>query len=316
MKFENITMNLNTDFTYTTLQLKPDSRGDVVATLISSKHNQGNRKSALYIHGYIDYFFHPHLAEVFHKKDFDFYALDLRKSGRSILKHQRPYYIESVEEYFEDIDAALSQIQANGSNAIYLLGHSTGGLTVPSYMAKYPNNDSVKGCVLISPFLDMPQPTAVTNGLYPIIKSVLKLFPNAKVNGVVSSVYVKSIHKDYNGEWDFDTTLKPINGFPTYLKWIVAIRKAQLALQNEITNKPILILHASKSHKTLWHSKKVMTSDVVLDVKDMQRLGPKLGNQVTLVAIENGMHDVFLSEAEVRENAFNEMFSWLDKVRA
>ena len=56
-------MDLNKDYTSQTIELRPDYEGEVNAVLISSNFNTGNRKSVLYIHGYIDYFFHPHLGE-------------------------------------------------------------------------------------------------------------------------------------------------------------------------------------------------------------------------------------------------------------
>ena len=68
-------MNLETDYTYTTLALRPDYEGEVTAVLSASNLNTGKRKSILYLHGYIDYFFHPHLGEQSHAHDFDFYAL-------------------------------------------------------------------------------------------------------------------------------------------------------------------------------------------------------------------------------------------------
>jgi len=54
-------MHLKKDYTNHTLQLNPDYEGDVIAVLTSSDFNKGNRTSILYLHGYVDYFFHPHL---------------------------------------------------------------------------------------------------------------------------------------------------------------------------------------------------------------------------------------------------------------
>jgi hypothetical protein len=56
-------MNIDKDFTFQTIKLAPDY-GRVIATLISSNRNLGNRKSVLYLHGYNDYFFHTHVAEI------------------------------------------------------------------------------------------------------------------------------------------------------------------------------------------------------------------------------------------------------------
>jgi len=150
-------MNLNTDFISTKIELDPDYEGEVIATLISSKLNKGDRKSVLYVHGYVDYFFHPHLCEEFHKNQFDFYALDLRKCGRSLLAHQKPNYCEDIEEYFEEITKSIDRIKENGSKSIYLLGHSTGGLTTSCYMNKGDRKEDIAALVLNSPFLDMAE---------------------------------------------------------------------------------------------------------------------------------------------------------------
>ena len=47
-------MNLKKDYTNQTLQLNPDYEGEVIAVLTSSNFNKGNRKSVLYLHGYVD----------------------------------------------------------------------------------------------------------------------------------------------------------------------------------------------------------------------------------------------------------------------
>ena len=146
-------MNLHTDFDYQTIQLSPDYEGKVTATLISSKFNAGDRESVLYLHGYIDYFFHPHVCEEFINNDFDFYALDLRKYGRSLLEHQRPNFCLDIEEYFEEITIAIRQINKTGNSLIHLLGHSTGGLIASSYMNYGKEKSSIKSLILNSPFL-------------------------------------------------------------------------------------------------------------------------------------------------------------------
>jgi len=97
-----------------TIPLANDSEGKVVATLIGAKANSGKRKSVLYLHGYVDYFFHPHLAGKFIETGFDFYALDMRKHGRSLLPHQRPNLCRNLNEYFEEISIALRKIHRDG----------------------------------------------------------------------------------------------------------------------------------------------------------------------------------------------------------
>ena len=57
----------------------------MVATLVRLRAAAPTRRAVLYLHGFVDYFFQTHLAEFFTERGYDFYALDLRKYGRSLL---------------------------------------------------------------------------------------------------------------------------------------------------------------------------------------------------------------------------------------
>ena len=52
---------------------------------------------------------------------------------------------------------------------------------------------------------------------------------------------------------------------------------------------------------------------MVLNVDHIKETGKKLGKKVTFLAVENAIHDIFLSKKEVREKAFTEMINWLKK---
>jgi alpha-beta hydrolase superfamily lysophospholipase len=306
-------MNLNKDYTSQTITLNPDYEGPVTATLISSKHNIGNRKSVLYLHGYIDYFFHPHLGENFNTHDFDFYALDLRKHGRSLLQHQHPNYCKDIEEYFEEISIAINNIKSKNS-ALFLFAHSTGGLTASCYMNYGKEKHLIDGLILNSPFLDLNQ-SKIEKLLTVFVANLISKVSNyAKIEGAISPAYAQSIHKDFYGEWDFNLEWKPIKGFPTYFKWLSAIARAQKGLEKSNIKAPILIMHSSGSIRTSKFSNETMSNDIVLNIEDIKRVGKKLGNKVTLVTIENSKHDIFLSSKIVREEGFEKMFSWLSKI--
>lgn len=305
-------MDLNKDYSSRTIQLAPDYEGEVTAVLTSSNFNVGNRKSVLYLHGYIDYFFHPHLGEKFNANEFDFYALDLRKYGRSLLEHQHPNYCKNIEEYYEEISIALREIQ-NASNSIYLLAHSTGGLTASSYMNNGEERNLIDGLILNSPFLDFNQTKFEKLASYFVAKIISDISVYSKISGALSRAYAESIHKDFYGEWNFNRDWKPIKGFPTYFKWVVAIATAQKKLEESNIIVPILIMHSSDSIKISNFSKDALSKDVVLNIEDIKRVGSKLGDKVTLSKIDNALHDVFLSPEAVREDAFDKMFTWLSK---
>lgn len=303
--------NQENDFSLHTLKLKPDYDGKVIATLLCSLKNKNKQKCILYLHGFVDYFFHPHVCEKFHENNFDFYALDLRKYGRSLRPHQKPNYCEDISEYFEEITQAITIIKAKGNQDIYLLGHSTGGLIAAYYMNIGKQRNAIKGLILNSPFLAMPFPHRLSAGLYFSVHVLSKLFPNGKINGLPSA-YGKSLHIDHDGSWEYNLAWKPLKGFPTYFKWAKAVMKAQYYLkkQSAITI-PVLVLHASDSLKKKKVCPKAFHSDIVLNIKDIKRIAPYLGKHVKLTAIPNGIHDLFLSNPSVRAKAFDEMFEWL-----
>ena len=58
------------------------------------------------MHGFADYFFQTGYAEWWTERGYDFYALDLRKYGRSLRPHQTPNYVTDLREYFAELDAA------------------------------------------------------------------------------------------------------------------------------------------------------------------------------------------------------------------
>ncbi|CDF79086.1 lysophospholipase [Formosa agariphila KMM 3901] len=303
-------MDLNTNFTTETINLNPDYEGEVIAVLIASKLNTNNRKSVLYIHGYVDYFFHSHYAEQFNANNLDFYALDLRKYGRSLLPHQHPNYCKNLKEYYEEISFAIRKIKIS-STGVYLLAHSTGGLTTSCYMNEGKERHHIDGLILNSPFLDFNQ-SKIEKCASLFASRVISKYANyAKINGVLSPAYAQSIHKDYYGEWDFNLNWKPIKGFPTYFKWVVAIANAQKSLEQSNIQVPVLVMYSSGSLKTSKFSKAAMSNDIVLNNDDIKRVGKTLGSDVSLMKIENAQHDIFLSPKAVRTEAFKRMFSWL-----
>jgi len=302
------------NFNYEKISLKDDYEGKVEATLISSNENKTGRTPVLYLHGFVDYFFHPHLASSFIEKGFNFYALELRKYGNSLLPHQHANYCKNIEEYFEEITEAINKLHKDSGKKVILLGHSTGGLTFPLYAEHGELKELIEVIILNSPFLELNEPSVVRSVGVPILGAISKLFPYANLPKALDPLYAKSVHKDHFGDWDFDLVHKPIEGFPAYFAWLASIKGAQDIVKTGLNIKvPILLLHSSDSFKPKKWSERVHKSDIVLNVNHMKKYGPKLGSDITIIEIKDGMHDLFLSPKPVRKVAFDEMFKWIEK---
>lgn len=117
-----------------TISMADDYRGKVVSTVVKKQDNPATGKAVLYVHGYNDYFFQRELGDSVVAHGYGFYAVDLRKYGRSLLDGQNRFEVKNMKEYFADIDSALSVMAREGYDKVVLMGHSTGGLTTSYYM--------------------------------------------------------------------------------------------------------------------------------------------------------------------------------------
>lgn len=304
-------MTIN-DFHTTTLELEDDYEGSVIATLIESPKNEPEKSPVLYLHGFNDYFFQTHVADQFNRNGFNFYALDLRKYGRSLLAHQHPNYCRSITEYFEEIDRSVEIIQKKSDKKIILVGHSTGGLLASVYLNIGKYRENFDRLILNSPFLDFNVNLLQRWFLLPLAGPVSAIFPYASRKKPFSHLYGASISRTRYGEWDYNKEWKPMNGFPAYFKWIYAVNRAQKKIRmHSYIDIPILILHAERSSKPDKWKDILKRSDMVLDVRHIRKFGVKLGPDVSLIAIEDAIHDVYLSQPDVREQAFEKTFEWL-----
>jgi alpha-beta hydrolase superfamily lysophospholipase len=294
------------------IPLKPDSKGENIAVLIKLKAPQPTHKAVMYIHGYTDYFFQEHLARWYVEQGFDFYALELRKYGRSILPHQRPNHIRRVMEYYEEIDETILRIKIRDRHQFLLInGHSTGGLVACMYanFGKYRNK--VNALFLNSPFLEFNIPDWQLR-LIPRVAKIGHVFPEwiAPLGG--KGVYAQSLHKDHWGRWEFSKKFKPLEGFRMYFGWFRAMHEAQSFLQKKSKIEcPILIFHSDKTSFKKDFDPEIFESDVVLNVNHIKKYGPKLGTNVTIIEIPRATHDVFLSKDEIVKHAFSLLRKWL-----
>ncbi len=310
---------LGEDYQQQSIVLGEDYDGEVTTTVVRRTPLEGVRRAILYVHGYNDYFFQEHMARRFADSAWQFYAVDLRKYGRSLRPGDNRFKLYDIEEYFEDIDTAINVMQDDGIDEIVMMGHSTGGLTTSLYCdargAGTPSSP-IKALILNSPFLDMNLGWALEHIAMPVVSFLGKFFEDMVVQpgGETLSLYAKSLLAEYCGEWNFDTSLKISHNEPITAGWLRAISMAQSTLQGGLDIKcPILVLYSDKSVKGGKWSDDYLCGDSVLDVEDIDKYSDSLGDSVTEVVIPNALHDVVLSNKTAREEAFTAMFDFLEK---
>lgn len=305
---------LGGDYVNRTFTMPNDYAGKVVCTLTKKQQDTTTHKAILYIHGYNDYFFQKQLGDSIKAHGYNFYALDLRKYGRSILAEQDTFFCKNLHEYFADIDTALYTMQKEGNTEILLMAHSTGGLITPLYLQSKGKDLPVKALILNSPFLDMNMNWFMENIAIPSVSFIGKYFPYITVQGRSLSMYAESLLKKFHGEWTYKTNWKLTYGHPIQSGWMRAIHLGQKTIQKGLDLPcPILVMSSDKSIKetSVWNND-YLKADIVLDVKDIQKYGARLGKDVTRVTIPNGIHDLILSPVPARDVAYQTIFDWIE----
>ncbi|MFE4971409.1 alpha/beta hydrolase [Kitasatospora sp. NPDC056651] len=294
------------------LTLRPDDEGAVCATLVR-RLVPGSERAVLYVHGYNDYFFQTNLADHYTALGFSFYALDLRKYGRSLRPHQSPNFVRHLAEYDEEIDEAVRIIrELDGHRQLLLNGHSTGGLIAALWAGRRAGRAVVDGLFLNSPFLSMPAGPAVRTVGGPAVTAIGRMAPTRVLPSSLNPHYTHSLHKDHQGEWDFDLTLKPAEGFPLYAGWLAAIHQGHRRLRSGLgIDVPVLLMASTRSISTTVWNEGLRRADAVLRADDIAAQGPRLGRHVTIVRIEDGIHDLVLSGEAARTRVFAELDHWL-----
>lgn len=311
-----IASDLRTDvlgepWTAETIHFPPDDEGPVVATLVSRRAEVPTDRAVLYVHGFADYFFQTGFAQWWLDRGYDFYALDLRKYGRSRLPHQTPTYVDDLRQYDADLDAAWHRVTArDGHDHVVVAAHSTGGLVTPLW-ADLRRPAALAGLVLNSPWLDLQGSTLMRTVGTLALRHLGHRQPRRVIPRTVNGLYARSLHRDHEGEWEFDLIHKPVESFVVHAGWLRAIREGHRRVHRGLdVPAPVLVL---SSDRTAWPREMeadVHSADIVLDVQQIRRWASAMGTHVTYVAVRGAVHDVVLSRQPVRDRAYDEIGRW------
>lgn len=291
-----------------TLDLPREDDGPLCATLTRTVHSEpDDRPGVIYVHGFVDYFFQRHLAEAFESAGFRFYALDLRRHGRSLRPGNRANFARAIDEFFPELDWALTRVASQQRRVAGLVAHSTGALIAAHYLGK-GNHTGRVGCLIMnSPFFRFSL-RGLDHAKLEIVTRAAKYFPYVVLPDRLSAVYGQTLHVSQQGEWNYDLTRKPLTGFPLYSGWFRMIQLAQEELGKLRLDLPVLCLHSAESKRpTQEVEEKDFLSDTVLNIEDIKTLAPKIAMNLTIVEIAGGMHDLVLSRKQARTRALSAM---------
>ncbi|MCF6379490.1 alpha/beta hydrolase [Nocardioides KLBMP 9356] len=304
---------LGPDYRVETITLPPDDEGPVFATVVTLEPEVPNGRAVLHVHGFADYFFHDEYARWWVARGYTFYALDLRKYGRSLRDHQTPHYVSDLSEYFAEIDLTWWRItERDGFRHVVLSAHSTGGLTM-SLWADERRHPEMAALVLNSPWFDMQGAAWLRSRATGVaIERLGTTRPMREIPRKVSEVYGRSLHAEHGGEWDYDLAWKPLESRPVYIGWLRAVRHGHARLHRGLDVPcPAVVLSSARSFFGEQTDETASTHDIVLDVEQIRRWASSVGRHVTSIAIEGAMHDVVLSRPEVREQVYAVLDRWL-----
>jgi len=304
-------------FVQDTFPLPPDDAGPVQGTLVWHPDDDDRRPALLYVHGYNDYWFQEELAHTWRAAGYAFFALELRRHGRSLRQGQHPSYTSDMRLYEQELDEALARIRADRPDRpVVLMGHSTGGLICSLFAQHRPG--ALSALILNSPFFGFSGAPHERWLLRNVVPPVAAVEPRWVVQKDGGPVYASSLHRHFGrgGEWTYDLTWKRAGGLPLLAGWIRAAHQGHQAVAAGLDIRcPVLVLSSARSgggHE--WNDSYTCT-DAVLDVREMRRRARGLGARVDQVVIEGALHDVILSRPPIRERAHREMLDWAQQVR-
>lgn len=351
---------LGGDFESRTIGLEPDSEGENVATIVrltsslpSSGEPVSGRKWAaglkrllahssqegtqasptfatLYIHGRNDYFFHAEAAAKMAEMGAAFYALDLRKHGRSLRPGQTIGYATDLAVYDREIGLALGIIaQECPGLPVVLMAHSTGGLIATLWAHRNPGR--LAGLILNSGWLELQVYPNMRPAIQQLTARVGAIRPHATIIGVSKTdSYFRSLARgwkdsnlqvpDYFANFPSDPALVgwkispewkwPLS-YPAPAAWVAAILEGHATVEKDVhLDIPVLAMASTHSDLGFAWSEKVFNSDIVLDADAITERAANLSDAVTIMRFP-GKHDLFLSDPPVRAHIYRTIRAWL-----
>lgn len=310
-----------------TIELIDDAEGPCVATLVRARPPEGARLTILYLHGRNDYFFQTEMADRLRQAGAAFYALDMRKYGRSLRPHQTIGYTDDLSVYDEEIGEAIEIIRSDRDDEpLILMGHSTGGLIATLWAHRHPG--VLAGLILNSAWLEMQSMAAWRGAMAPVIGRIASRNPMWEVPSGGAGHYGRSLAGRASSKlpipeglspddpsilgWPIAREWKRPESYPVPASWLEAIMAGHETVEKDVHLEcPVLSMVSTSAYFGDEWNERVFTSDTVLNPVVIAQRSLDLSDLVTIARFP-GKHDLLLSDAPVRERVYATIAGWLE----
>ena len=310
-----------------TIELIDDAEGPCVATLVRARPPESARLTILYLHGRNDYFFQTEMADRLRQAGAAFYALDMRKYGRSLRPHQTIGYTDDLSVYDEEIGEAIEIIRSDRDDEpLILMGHSTGGLIATLWAHRHPG--VLAGLILNSAWLEMQSMAAWRGAMAPVIGRIASRNPMWEVPSGGAGHYGRSLAGRATSKLPIPEALSPDDpsvagwpiarewkrpeSYPVPASWLEAIMAGHETVEKDVHLEcPVLSMVSTSAYFGDEWNERVFTSDTVLNPVVIAQRSLDLSDLVTIARFP-GKHDLLLSDAPVRERVYATIAGWLE----
>ena len=310
-----------------TIELIDDAEGPCVATLVRARPPENPRLTILYLHGRNDYFFQTEMADRLRQAGAAFYALDMRKYGRSLRPHQTIGYTDDLSVYDEEIGEAIEIIRSDRDDVpLILMGHSTGGLIATLWAHRHPG--VLAGLILNSAWLEMQSMAAWRGAMAPVIGRIASRNPMWEVPSGGAGHYGRSLAGRASSKlpipeglspddpsilgWPIAREWKRPESYPVPASWLEAIMAGHETVEKDVHLEcPVLSMVSTSAYFGDEWNERVFTSDTVLNPVVIAQRSLDLSDLVTIARFP-GKHDLLLSDAPVRERVYATIAGWLE----
>lgn len=233
---------------------------------------------------------YAHVATHLMLHDYAVHAFDLRGHGRSE-GHPR-VYVESFDEYVEDLDRFLAHVRAEiGSRSLFLMGHSMGGGIAARYVIQR-GADGLAGLVLSSAALQIPDDLSpLLRKIAGVISRYAPMLPATKIDPDHLS-RDPAVVRAYKEDPLVDT-----NRIRARIGHEILQNVALIQEHTDAFTLPLLLFHG--------------TADKITDSEGSRRLYERASTEDKTLNLYDGFFHETMNEPE-RERVLNDLTDWLD----